>query len=178
MSIRETVIRNKKIVIGAVIIIAAAGFLTFLLARSQEAVKPTIPNMTEGETEFNSATQTPNIVKEEVDTKNLPEALPSDLPLEAEAEVKENSVVSSPDKPGVTQYTRKYTSQKSLDENYEIYKDYLQKNGWNILTSIEEDGLRSLIAANADNSKQMFVTISENSLTGEVTVDVTIVTEE
>jgi len=119
-----------------------------------------------------------NIEVTKVPTGELPGTIPSNIPLEENALIVENTVITAPEKPGVIQYTRKFVSNKSPEENYAIYKDFLNANNWEIVSSVEQETLMSLIALSPDKTQQLFITVSENTISGEVTVDLTVVAQE
>jgi len=119
-----------------------------------------------------------NIEVQNVPTSELPSAIPNNIPLEENALIIENDIITAPDKPGITQYTRKFVSNKSPEENYAIYKDFLNANNWEVVSVTDEDTLKSLIAVSPDKTEQLFITVSENTISGEVTVDLTVIVQE
>ena len=119
-----------------------------------------------------------NIEVQNVPTSELPSAIPNNIPLEENALIIENDIITAPDKPGITQYTRKFVSNKSPEENYAIYKDFLNANNWEVVSVTDEDTLKSLIAVSPNKTEQLFITVSENTISGEVTVDLTVIVQE
>ena len=119
-----------------------------------------------------------NFNVENVPTSELPAGIPMDIPLEENVVIVQNDVITSKENPGQTQYTRKFVSNRSLDANYLIYKDFLNANNWEVVSSVEQETLMSLIAVNPDKTRQLFITVSENTISGEVTVDLTVVVQE
>jgi len=119
-----------------------------------------------------------NIKATKVPTGELPQAIPANIPLEENALIIENDIITAPDKPGITQYTRKFVSGRSPEENYEIYRNFAVANKWEIVSSVEQETLMSLIAVNPDKTEQLFITVSENTISGEVTVDLTVIVQE
>ena len=113
-----------------------------------------------------------------VPTGELPAGIPANIPLEENALIVQNDVITAPAESGQTQYTRKFVSNKSLDENYEIYKEFIAANNWEVVSVTDEATLKSLIAVNPDKTEQLFITVSENTISGEVTVDLTVIVQE
>lgn len=112
---------------------------------------------------------TMHINKYEVPLGQLPDKFPTNLPAEAGAKVTQNYTSTTPD--GRFQATRTYETAKTLDENYSLYQDYFQKNGWQLQTG--EDGKDiKLVSASKDGLKAL-VTITANQSTKVRVVDVT-----
>lgn len=126
----------------------------------------------------NEPVKNENIEVQNVSANELPAAIPENIPMEEDAVILENDIITASEKPGVTQYTRKFVSNKSLEENYAIYKDFIDFNNWEVVSSVEEETLMLLIAVNPDKTEQLFVTVSKNTINKEVTVDLTVVTQE
>ena len=119
-----------------------------------------------------------NIKVTKVPTGELPQAIPANIPLEENALIIENDIITAPEKPGITQYTKKFISNRSPDENYEIYKEFIVANNWEVVSVTDEDTLKSLIAVSPNKTEQLFITVSENTISGEVTVDLTVIVQE
>ncbi len=158
-------IENKKFVVGLIILIILSGvFIVYSIFGRSEVNRGL----------FTPITAPQNITVNKLNINKLPSAIPVNSLLEKNTLITENDTITSIDKPGVTQYTRKFISKKSVDENYTIYKKYLKNNGWKILSSLENKNLRSLVATKADNSQRFLITISENSVSHKVSVDLTV----
>ena len=119
-----------------------------------------------------------NIKVTKVPTGELPQAIPANIPLEENALIIENDIITAPEKPGITQYTKKFISNRSPDENYESYKEFIVANNWEVVSVTDEDTLKSLIAVSPNKTEQLFITVSENTINKQVTVDLTVVVQE
>lgn len=83
-----------------------------------------------------------------VDSAKLPANLPADLPLEKDARIVGNHEVADAES-GTVQSDRSYATRKTLAENFTIYKSYLDKNGWEILTILDQPDYKMLSAKDA-----------------------------
>lgn len=75
-------------------------------------------------------TPIPNKI-ENVPVGQAPREFPAQLPIESGAKIISNYNATSPD--GRLQATRVFASTKSVQANYDLYNNYLTKNGWKIL---------------------------------------------
>jgi hypothetical protein len=74
----------------------------------------------------------------------LPEYFSSDFPLESGVKIDSGYNVSSP---GKTQATVYFVSRYSIDENFKVYNDYLnKKNGWTVLNVYSAPTVKSISA--------------------------------
>ena len=118
-----------------------------------------------------------NYEVQQVDHSILPQGLPADIPLEIDAGILQNEIITSTEGKG-EQYVRKFVSQKSIAENFQIYQEYLKNNDWVVQSTINEENLKALIASNTEGSKKLFINISKNELTGQVTVDLSVIRQK
>ncbi len=109
-----------------------------------------------------------NVRKEEVKKDQLPKDFPANLPIEEGATITQNYNATSAD--GTFQATRVFETKKSLDENYKIYQNYLQANGWKIQADLKQDNYQMLLGVKEGSSLQ--VSINKNSVNGISTVDI------
>ncbi|MHA1868415.1 MAG: hypothetical protein ACTSXD_10270 [Candidatus Heimdallarchaeaceae archaeon] len=123
---------------------------------------------------ISSVFSTPPVVVHKINKNTLPDDIPSDIPLEKDALILENKIISLPDQPGTIQYTRKFISKKTLEENYKIYRNFIDRNDWDLISSVKKKYLISLSAMKSKN-KQLLITISKNTIAGTVIVDITVV---
>ena len=109
-----------------------------------------------------------------VQTNLLPEdklssKFPSNLPLEANAVVTQNSESKRDD--GAKQATRVFTSQKSIAANLSTYEGYMNANGWEVLNKLNETNVKMLLAKK--DYQLMQVTLTDN-LDKTITVNITV----
>lgn len=93
-----------------------------------------------------------------------PALFPLKVPLEAEGKV-----INTIDEP--TKAQRSFISSKTVEENYNLYKDYFEKNGWTITDRPEPTGVTGqAFDATKNNLKASFETKANKS--GVVTVNI------
>lgn len=102
-----------------------------------------------------------------VDKNQLPTRFPSDFPIESGAEIKSNYNAENETS---IQATRLFVSKKTAAENFKLYSDYLKNNGWNIITTLDQEALKVIAASKG--SDKLDITINLNSVSNQVTVDV------
>ncbi len=155
------------LVIMGLLAIAVGGFLFF-----KKQAGPKIS----GEV-FDAAIKTNT---QELDPTRIPPAFPSDLPLEQgvllENQVSENQVPNTNTfkVEQETQSTRKYISQKTLEENYKIFGDYFFQNNWKVVYKLDETNVKAYMAKKEGVDGLLKISISKNSLTGDVTVEISL----
>lgn len=110
--------------------------------------------------------KTKEIVKTDVETNKSPEKFPTDIPIESGATITQNYNATAPD--GRFQATRAFTSKKTLGENYALYKEWMNSNGWTIASSVDQPTYKMVSGTKGKQTLQ--ASISENSSTKEVTV--------
>lgn len=72
---------------------------------------------------------------------------------------------------GLFQATRVFETSKSLDENLKIYSDFINKNGWKLISSLNQANIKALAAQK--NKGNLQITLSENTQTKVKTVSIT-----
>lgn len=110
------------------------------------------------------------IEKKDVDTSKLPEKFPGDIPLEEGAKVVQNYNATAPD--GTIQATRMFETAKTLDENFKLYKDFFTKNGWTIVSSLDQENIKAIGATKDKTQAQL--TFALNSTTKVKTVEISV----
>lgn len=108
-----------------------------------------------------------SVAKKEVAANQAPSGFPSDVPIEAGATIIQNYEADVSD--GRHQATRVFQSSKTVAQNYQLYLDFLTKNGWTVSNKSETETIASLYAVKAGS--ELTVSITKNSVTGVVTVD-------
>ena len=104
-----------------------------------------------------------------VPAAQVPPGMPANLPWEKGATVLQNFTVKDP-ATGKTQSTRAYVSSKSLDSNFAAYQAYLKKNGWTVVSSIDQPAIKNVSATKS--GARLDIIIAKNSQ-GQVIVNVT-----
>ena len=116
----------------------------------------------------NSRNNESEFVKSDVESYKLPNGFPIDMPLEENARILQNYVVSTPD--GRSQSTRSFETQKSLAENYKLYSDYMKKNNWEINVKVDQANLKVLSGSSAGLELKIDITQSSVSSPRVVTI--------
>jgi len=124
--------RAIGIVIVAIIIVAGVfWFLKLRIDNGNQEAQPTPVNKIEN-----------------FDTDEKPSQFPADLPMESGAKIISNYNATSPE--GRLQATQVFESSQSVADNFDLYKSYLSKNGWEILSQNSSNAnLRLLIGQNS-----------------------------
>lgn len=111
-----------------------------------------------------------DFVVESVPQNELPSKLPQNIPQEEDAPIIRNEIIKVSQ--GVeTQYLRTYYSAKSVEENVKIFRDFLAKDGWKIVGEKVEENFAVFMAKKESETGDFKLTISENNITGDVTVE-------
>lgn len=104
----------------------------------------------------------------------LPPELPTDIPLEEGALFLRNEILTI-DGGKEVQNVRMYYSKKSVKENFDIYKKYLTDNDWTIRLEENQTDFATLLAEKEDKKGNMNISISKNSITEDITVQINVV---
>lgn len=158
---------SKKIAVLIVIAIVVAAFFGLRALNKSKMYKPTGQEQNNTQTPVKEVTPLP-FTKVETATDKLPEGFVAGFPLEAGAVIISN--YSAKTASGL-QSSRRFVSQKTLDENYKIYNDYFVKNKWKILTFVDMATIKS-ISAESPTKIKATISVSTNSATNNVEVDI------
>lgn len=92
---------------------------------------------------------------------SVPNGFPTDIPIEEGAQVEESYGY---DDAGQKQLTLVFLSNKTVEQNFILYKDFLTKQKWNISNEYEGEKVSSLYATKDDlyYSNDINVTLGEN----------------
>jgi len=153
----------KKLIL---LILCAVGVaIIFLFYRSSpKQVSPTPPKEVEqipSETEYLGST-------------TLPPELPTNLPMEKDVPLVRNEIIKV-DGGKEIQNVRMYYSKKTVKQNFDIYKKYLTDNDWKIIFQQSDSNMATLLAEKAGNLGTFSISISKNSITEDVTVELNVV---
>ena|SRR3989344_5798696 len=111
------------------------------------------------------------IVKKDLVPNETPAGFPVETPIEEGAVIVQNYEADAPD--GRHQATRVFISTKTVSQNYQIYSQFLSQNGWEISSQSQEKNHATLFAAK--DGTNLSISISKNTITGVVTVDLSAV---
>ncbi|MDP3993941.1 MAG: hypothetical protein U1C57_00455 [Candidatus Doudnabacteria bacterium] len=114
---------------------------------------------------------TAELVKKELAPNEAPAGFPAEIPIEEGAVIAQNYEVDAPD--GRHQATRVFISTKTVSQNYQIYSQFLSQNDWEIISQLREENYAALFAAK--DGGNLSISISKNSITGAVKVDLSAV---
>ncbi len=155
----------KALIIVLIVVLAAAlGFKAWWGSRSKTST---------GGNNQQQNNQSASQKIEKVAADKLPTGFPTDFPLEKDAKVDQNFNVTTD---GKTQATRKFISEKSLKENYDLYKDWLGKNGWTTIATLDVEEIKSIGAKKGENTVN--VSISKDPVSKKTAVDISYVFPE
>lgn len=159
---------NKKIsaiIILGIVLLALVG----LWALKKDKQEKKVTNLSENNTTSEDGPKNVLPYKEkDVPAESLPEGFVQGFPLEQNSVVLNNSSANTA---SGLQSSRMFVSKKSLEENYKIYSEYLTKNKWKVLTSVNNSDLKSISAA-GPKGERLDLVISKNSVSGQVQVDI------
>ncbi len=105
----------------------------------------------------------------EVPTTQTPEAFPADIPIEKGAKILQNFNATAEN--GLFQASRVFETAKSPADNFKIYSDYIQNNGWKLVTSVNQEKLKVLSAQKGKGNLQ--ISIGQNVTTKVNSVSIT-----
>ncbi len=105
----------------------------------------------------------------EIPKDKIPDKMPANLPIESDAKITQNySAVQGQS----FQYTRAYETKKSIVDVRKAYQDYFSKNGWKVVASLDDAGLKVFTAVKDD--LQMQVSMSDSTISKLVLVEITV----
>ena len=106
--------------------------------------------------------QLPLVVIKRLDKNQLPEGLPQNIPIESDAQILKNEKITTEKPVGKEiEWRHAFISKYTLEENKNIYLDYLKQNGWNIINSNSPDGFEVLIGQRNNNNQILRIVISK-----------------
>jgi hypothetical protein len=159
--------KSKKITYLIIILILFA-VLAYAMSRNK-AIQTIAPVSVEHNT--GQTPPAPKLVvnKTEVAGNVLPQKFPKDVPLEKGAPLTQDYNATTND--GRFQATVEFVTAKSLADNYDLYKSYMNKSGWKIV--VDNNGTNGLKVLAGDKSgAQLQVTMGTNSVTNQNTVSI------
>lgn len=164
---------NKKIItiIIVILILISSVAIGFFYYVRENIEKPYVEENYNVDSEINLE-QPVSIAGEPIKIeygKEFPADFPANIPYENEATINQSY---SLDYSGKKQLTIVFQSEKTVKQNYEIYSDFLKKDGWNIVNKYESKELTSLYGAKESN--EINVTISLDNVSKKVQVSISV----
>ncbi len=142
-------INRKNILLAAILFVLVAAVLALNQAGLFKTKQANLP-------------PPPKYTKTDLPTDKLPDVFPKDLIQEKDPMILENFEAKLFD--GLqTQYTLKYITQKSSDENFRAYRKYFSDNHWVILNQNQKDNFATIRAAKNYDSINVTHTINQTS---------------
>ncbi len=127
-------VRNIAIAGSVVVLLLVIFALAQLKSRMGQTPTPTVSN--------------PNQV-ESYQNGQLPPGLPENIILESGVKITQSFTATSPD--GKVQSTVGFDSSNTVRENFDLYKNYLSKNGWKLVQTADDTADHKAILANNAN---------------------------
>jgi hypothetical protein len=119
---------------------------------------------------------TTTVVKQTLPAAELPEKFPLNIPIDKTAPVQSNYTAQA--STGGWQSTRTFTTTSSLDQNFALYKDYFDKDGWTIRASKNEADYKALLAIKDGVRAQVIINTKAGDTTGTNMVQISILTQD
>lgn len=135
----------KKIILSLVLILIVVGMLVFAFVK-----KDWLVSLVKNEPKEEVLPPAPQYTKQEFSADKIPEVFPKDLIQEKDPIILENYSAEIEGKS--VQYTLKYISKKSLDENLESYEKYFHNDKWMVLSKEKKENQFVLRVAKDKNS--------------------------
>jgi len=158
----ENKTKTEALVLIAIILIATAGFGIYIFQKNKKVVTvPPTQNIEQPVVKENIVTesQPQEPQKTEFGTE-MPTDFPSNIPVEKGAEVQQSYGLNYDSQ---KQLSIVFLSTKTVEENFALYKDFLEKQNWNIYNKYESPEISSLYGYGTKESNEINVTISENT---------------
>ena len=157
---------KQKGFINKNILMALAGMVILLLALVVFWEKPKTDQPQSG-----NQNKSAGIIKKDLAADEVSARFPAEVPIEQGAQITQNYEADTPD--GTHQATRVFESAKTVAQNYKIYFNFFTAMGWNVANKLEKEDSAFLMGRKGETL--LLVTISKNSITGAVSVDLTAV---
>jgi len=154
---------KAKIVISSLVALCIIAALVYVL------VNTTSKTPVDDTTKPDHQTQ-PKVTRTDVDPTVVPEKVPKDIPMEKGATIIQNYTLATTD--GKAQSTRAFKTSKSLADNYKLYTNYFNDNGWTIQNFVDNPKSKMINAVKDETRVQ--VTLNESSVDKSRTVDITV----
>lgn len=143
----------KKIlyILLVLILLGALGFVSYKYYLLQKVVSP----KTSEQQKSGPPEQVKEITKKDIDASKAPDRFPVDVPIEAGAKITQNYNAQAPD--GRYQATRVFETNKTLDENFKIYQDYLKQKDWEIKSTENKENYKMLFGSKTGQQLQISI---------------------
>lgn len=108
---------------------------------------------------------------EQVSQDTLPNKFPEDLPSEPGAKITQNFNATESD--GRYNATRQFETKNSLAANLTLYTNYLKKNDWEILATLDQPNLKMVMGQKGKQQLQASFAVDPTTNTNLVTLSLT-----
>jgi basic membrane lipoprotein Med (substrate-binding protein (PBP1-ABC) superfamily) len=115
--------------------------------------------------------QKTEVVKTEVSASQLPAGLPKNLPIEAGSQIIQNYEAKSTNSETI-QGTKKFTTEKSLEDAVKTYTDFFAKTAWEIIDSQKTNDYESALMRRNDST--VLVVARKDSALGKNVVEISL----
>lgn len=154
---------NKYIIIGVIALVAVVTAIFVFFANQAS----NIPSNQMSEVPKKD-TKPLEIVKTTVAPDQAPEGFPANIPIEEGAKILQNYNATAPD--GRFQATRVFQTSLTLVQNLNLYRDFLNKDGWKIETTLDLENYKMILGSKAN--AQLQISIDNNAAIGMKTVNI------
>jgi hypothetical protein len=158
-------IKTAGIILALIVLVAIIWFVAGN-KKKQVSISTPVPTATSTPT---ASTEPVKVQKTNVPISQTPQGFPADVPIEKGATITQNYNATSDT--GLFQATRVFTSSKSAEANFALYSSYFKTSGWAVTITLDT-ATEKLIAGKKGN-QNLKVSISQNTVTKEVSVDIT-----
>jgi hypothetical protein len=155
--------RGSALIVLIIVVVIIIAFLAWWFVWQQGTA---MPSSTQTPTTSGAATSSEIV---EVPGNQMPIGIPSDLPMDTNAQVLQNFQTNYPNTQAQMS-VREYVTQDTLAQAYADYMNYFENNGWQIISSSSLPGVDSLAAT--QNLTTLATTFSNNSQVNENTVQI------
>lgn len=159
---------KKTSTIIVIVIIVVLALVAWAWYSHNPVKKAAAPATTQQQT--TASTTGPVVQTTQVPDSQLPTGFPSDIPLEAGAQITQNYTAQA--STGLSQATRVWVTAKTLDQEFQVYQTFFgdAKNGWTIQNTVNQTNLKAISAGKG--KVQVMVNINQNTVTGQKTVNI------
>lgn len=137
----------KKVLVGLIILLAIVAAVTVIATMFMNRDQSSLPTDQSGE-----ETQQ-EITKTDVESTKVPDKFPANVPMEEGAKITQNYNATAKD--GRFQATRAFETSRTLAQNLTTYQTYMNSNGWEIKSTIDQENYKMLFATKDNATLQV-----------------------
>jgi len=167
---------GKAKLIIIILALIALGLIVWAAVRPQSQSTPstaTVPTKVANTPQSTAPGAPLKVSQTNVPVTSLPQDFPSDIPLEAGAVVTQNYNATASN--GLFQASRVFTSKNTAASNITLYTNFLNSNGWDIVSTLNNNSIKVVSATKAGANLQVSVVpTASNTKTSSVAIDYTI----